>query len=66
MDGYQATAEIRKISAKVPVVAVTAYALESDEERIMHSGFTGYIPKPVIAKVLREKVGEILRKRKGK
>lgn len=66
MDGYQATAEIRKISAKVPVVAVTAYALESDEERIMHSGFTGYIPKPVIAKVLREKVSEILRKRKRK
>lgn len=66
MDGYQATAEIRKISAKVPVVAVTAYALESDEERIMHSGFTGYIPKPVIAKVLREKVSEILRRRKEK
>ncbi|MBI3124178.1 MAG: response regulator, partial [Ignavibacteriales bacterium] len=37
--------EIRKYS-KTPVVAVTAYALKSDEELILSKGFSHYISKP--------------------
>lgn len=47
MDGYEATKEIRKISADIPIVAVTAYAFASDKERIMSIGFNGYISKPI-------------------
>ena len=46
-DGYQATAEIRMLSKTVPIVAVTAYAQLSDKQKIMSSGFTDYLSKPV-------------------
>lgn len=46
-DGYQATADIRMLSKTVPIVAVTAYAQMSDRQKIMKSGFTDYLAKPV-------------------
>ena len=45
MDGYEATKEIRKYSAKVPIIAITAFAYASDEQRVMASGFDGYMPQ---------------------
>lgn len=42
MDGYEATREIRKYSAKIPIIAVTAFAYASDEQKVMESGFDGY------------------------
>lgn len=56
MDGYEATQEIRKISAKVPIIAVTAYAYASDEARIMKSGFNGYVSKPIDAHKLKNEI----------
>ena len=46
-DGYQATDDIRMLSKTVPIVAVTAYAQNSDRQKIMKSGFTDYLAKPV-------------------
>ncbi len=46
-DGYQATAEIRRLSKTVPVIAVTAYAQRSDKEKVLSSGFTDYLSKPI-------------------
>lgn len=61
MDGYEATREIRKLSPKVPIVAVTAYAYASDEKRIIESGFSGYIPKPIDANVLHKEIDRLLK-----
>lgn len=52
MDGYVATAEIRKLEqinnkSPVPIIAVTAHSLESDREKCMTSGMNDYIPKPI-------------------
>ena len=56
MDGYEATREIRKVSAEVPIIAVTAYAYASDEARIRESGFNGYLSKPIDAHKLRNEI----------
>lgn len=63
MDGYEATAEIRKLSADVPVLAVTAYAYASDEQRILSYGFDGYTSKPINANALRSKISELVKAR---
>jgi two-component system, cell cycle response regulator DivK len=49
MDGYEATAVIRRDPklAGTPIVAVTAFAMVGDGDRILASGFDGYISKPI-------------------
>lgn len=63
MDGYEATKEIRKYSAKVPIIAITAFAYASDEQRVMESGFDGYMPKPINARNLKAQLADIMQKR---
>jgi len=57
MDGFQATQEIRRSegdSRHTPIVALTANALEGDQERCLAAGMDGYIPKPVRMEKLAE------------
>ena len=63
MDGYDATAVIRKESADVPIIGVTALAFASDEQKVLSSGFDGYMPKPINARQLKTQVLDMLRKR---
>lgn len=61
MDGYEATAHIRKVSQTVPIIAVTAYAFSSDKERIMENGFNAYVSKPVNADRLLSEIDKLLK-----
>ena len=50
MDGYDACKKIREIElnsgSKIPIIALTANALEGDKERCFKSGMDGYLTKP--------------------
>ena len=50
IDGYEATRRIRAIPAlaRVPIVAVTSYALSGDEAKTREAGCDGYIAKPLM------------------
>lgn len=49
MDGYAVARELKKHPEldKVPIIAVTSYAMVGDREKIMEAGATGYIEKPI-------------------
>lgn len=48
MDGWEVFKAIRKRShlAQVPVIAITAYAMNKDRDDVMEAGFDGYVAKP--------------------
>jgi len=49
IDGLEATRRIRKSEAdkKVPIVALTSYAMTGDREKSLAASCTGYIEKPI-------------------
>jgi two-component system, cell cycle response regulator DivK len=49
IDGVEALGRLRadERTRVVPVVALTAQAMEGDRERFLTAGFDGYLPKPV-------------------
>ena len=49
IDGVEALARLRadERSASVPILALTAQAMEGDRERFLAAGFDGYLSKPV-------------------
>ena len=47
----------------MPVLAVTAFAFASDEQKVMQNGFDGYMPKPINAKQLKGQILDVLQSR---
>ncbi len=56
MDGLQATQVIRSLekgkSGHIPIIAMTANALESDRDKCTTAGMDGFIPKPVSSAII--------------
>ena len=65
MDGLEATGLIRQWEAskghgRMPIVALTAAAFESDRERCLQGGMDGYLAKPILLKALAGELGKWL------
>ena len=65
MDGYEATAAIRKgeageANSHVPVIVVTADVMETTRERIMELGADDFTTKPIDQEVLYQKITSAL------
>lgn len=60
MDGKEATQEIRKIEAQsgehVPIVALTAHAMDGDKDGILAAGLDHYLTKPLRKAAIHEQV----------
>jgi len=59
MDGLEATHQIRstksnKINSDVPIIALTAHAMNDDRERCFENGMNGYVSKPINPKELQK------------
>jgi CheY-like chemotaxis protein len=65
MDGNAVVREIRADAqlSKLPVVALTAYAMQGDREKALALGFNSYITKPIDIPAFRTEVADLLRKR---
>jgi len=62
LDGFGVIRKIRENPrfASMPVVAVTAYAMQGDREKILSSKFDGYLSKPVDARSLVQELDRVL------
>ena len=62
MDGYEATRQIQMIAPNLPIIGLTAHALQEEREKCLASGMVEHVTKPInpeflMAKILRH-VGE--------
>ncbi|WP_320169088.1 PAS domain S-box protein [Maridesulfovibrio sp.] len=60
MDGLQATRIIRESGNDIPIVALTAYAMEGDREKFLNSGMDAYSSKPVKIDELVRVIGRLI------
>ncbi|HAP36637.1 MAG TPA: hypothetical protein DCQ28_12130 [Bacteroidetes bacterium] len=67
MDGYEATRQIRNsnsaiLNHNVPIIAMTAHAMQGDRELCIEAGMNDYVTKPVSPKMLSEALDKWLPK----
>ena len=64
MDGYEATAAIRKLeradAETVPIIAMTADAFADDVQKCLDAGMSGHIAKPIDAGAMFRTIYEVL------
>jgi CheY-like chemotaxis protein len=67
LDGYEVARRLKGSprTHDIPIVAVTAYSMKGDRERILAAGCDGYISKPVEADVFIEQVRRYLPAEEG-
>ena len=57
MDGLEATRRIRAMGRDMPIIALTAHALESDQRKSLEAGMNGHLAKPYRLQDLTETLG---------
>jgi two-component system, cell cycle response regulator DivK len=60
MDGYEATRNIRKNYATLPIIGLSAHAMQGDDEKARAAGCNDYLTKPVDENLLFQKLKQYL------
>lgn len=62
MNGYEATRAIKSDPkwASIPIIALTAYSMKGDREKILEAGCDGYISKPIDPETFVSQMEEFL------
>jgi len=64
LDGLEATRQIRQreqtLGTHLPIIAMTAHAMQGDRERCLEAGMDGYISKPILPRELATVMAEVL------
>ena len=68
VSGLEVTRKLRNTPAfsHTPIIAITAYAMKGDEERVIESGCDAYLSKPINTRELPEMIAEMLLQRQKK
>ena len=63
MDGWEATRTLRQTECgkDLPIVAMTAHAMDQDRRTALNAGFNGFIEKPILNySIIQKKIREFL------
>jgi CheY-like chemotaxis protein len=64
MDGFEATAAIRKqersTGRRMPIIAMTAHAMQGDRQRCIEAGMDDYVAKPIRSGELMVVIGKYI------
>ena len=65
LNGLEATRRLRQVPifSSIPIIAVTAYAMKGDKEKITNAGCDAYLSKPINTRELPLMIAEVLRQR---
>ena len=61
MDGFETTVAIRRLESeddRIPIIALTASAMQGDRERCLAAGMNGYLSKPISLEALQAALAE--------
>jgi two-component system cell cycle response regulator DivK len=66
MDGYETAQRLKgdPLTANIPIVGVSSFAMASDREKAIQAGFRGYIEKPINPLTFAQQVAEWLQERR--